>query len=249
MLSCYNSIEDCDDKGGDAMGYRARRRRRRMRLLAGICVLLLSAVVLVSCVAGSNVVWVRRLLGFDVTDYESESPIGTVPEDGEICSDLCARVGMIVGNTVDLQEFQGSAQAVKLYRDAILNSMLTQNYAQYTGDRRMIARVESAYPNLTASTLIPEEDFKNTVIRCFGGTDVGHADGVYFRYLEAASCYLSAVDGGRSKVDIRTQAVEETEHTYRLQFVLSDGEETSPVYTAVFVKREAGDCYLRSISF
>ena len=49
----------------------------------------------------------------------------------------------------------GSAsQAVRLYRDAILNSLIGSNYSAYVGNAALLETVEQSYPHLTAAVLM-----------------------------------------------------------------------------------------------
>ncbi|MBQ7335121.1 MAG: hypothetical protein IJW92_01430 [Clostridia bacterium] len=227
-------------------GYFSRRRRGRIGIFALIIVL--TALLLVSCVAGSNVLWVRGVLGLDARDYAAEPAERTLPHDGTVANGLCQMVSMVTGNSVALQSFQGTAQAVAHYRDQILNWMLCENYALYTGNSASIAAVEEAYPNTVSPTLIPAEDFENTVYRYFGGTSVDHNSGNAFAYLERAGFYSMSAQAYQGNVEIQILELEETLHTYRMTFRLFDGENRSEVYTAIFVKRDDGSCYWKALN-
>jgi len=50
------------------------------------------------------------------------------------------------------------------------------------------------------------------------------------------------------RADVAVDSLEETEHTYRMVFRLTDGEESSGAYCAVFVKRDDGSCYFYSLT-
>ncbi len=234
------------------MGYRYRRRRRRGRTKVAVVLtlIMLSCIFLVSCMASANVLWVRALLGYDTTDYEGEAAIASLPTDDARASELAEMVSILAEDRgVHLTAFCNTEEAVEHYRDAILGYMLRNNYSRYTGNRAEISRAAKSYPQLCVSTLIPESDFENTVYRYFGGTSVKNKSGALYSYLKRADCYTAPVSVSPRAVDIDVHSIEETANTYRMTFVLSDEQETSGVYTAVFVKREDGSCYFRSLSF
>ena len=230
-----------------AVRYRYRRRGRRTNRGMLILLLLLTAVFLVSCVAGSNPLWVRSVFGLDTVNYESEPTKQALAEDGEVTASLCDIVDILLTGTLDLTTFHSTAQVVKYYRDAILNRMLCENYALYVGNSSLVTVARENYPHMQLCTLIPEDDFENTVFRYFGGTSVSHGDGELFSYLSRAKAYTAPLQPRESKLQLDVVRAEETEHTYRLLFTLTDGGETSRTYTAVFVKRGDGSCYLYSL--
>lgn len=231
------------------MGYRYRRRRRRIRIAVTLVLVLLCSAFLVSCMASANVTWVRALLGFDVTDYEGEAAIATLSAEDERCGELCEMIGILSADRgTRLEAFENTSQAVSIYRDAILGYMLRENYSRYTGNRAELDRAASAYPQMHLSMLIPKSDFENTVFRYFGGVSVKNESGALYSYLNRAGCYTAPIQGQTHYTSIQVQSLEETAHTYRMKFVLSEGTETSGVYTAVFLKRDDGSCYFRSLA-
>ena len=48
---------------------------------------------------------------------------------------------------------------------------------------------------------------------------------------------------------IEVLLVEETANTYRMEFRLSDGEQLSSVYRAIFVKRDGADPYWKTLEY
>ena len=229
------------------MRYRYRRRRRRPNRGLLLLLLVLTAVFLVSCVAGSNPLWIRSVFGLDTVNYESERAERALEEDEEITASLCDTLGILFADSTDLTPFQNTAQAVKYYRDEILNRMLCENYSLYVGNSELLRGSADDTPYATLRTLIPESDFENTVYRYFGGTSVKHGSGEIFTHLARSNAYSSPVQPRESTLCLQMQNAEETEHTYRLSFTLSDGAETSRPYTAVFVKRDNGTVYLYSL--
>lgn len=231
------------------MGYRVRRRRRRIRIAVSSVLILICCIFLVSCMVSANVTWARGLLGYDVTDYEAEAVTAELEIESGLSRELCSMVSILSADRgISLTPFSTTAEAVSQYRDAILGYMLRDNYSRYTGNRSELERVHAAYPQMNLSTVIPVSDFENTVFRYFGGTSVKNESGALYSYLNRASCYTAPVQGRTHNVSTAVQSLEETAHTYRMQFLLSDETGESTPYTAVFLKREDGSCYFRSLS-
>ena len=229
------------------MRYRYRRRRRRPNRGLLLLLLVLTTVFLVSCVAGSNPLWIRSVFGLDTVNYESEAGERTLSEDDEAIAAMCDMLGILLSNNTELTPFQNTAQAVRYYRDEILNRMLCENYALYVGNSEQLKRAGDNTLYSTLHMLIPESDFENTVYRYFGGTSVKHGNGEVFAHLTRYNAYSAPVQPWESTLELQVQAAEETANTYRLLFTLSDGEQSSRPYTAVFVKRENGTFYLYSL--
>ena len=217
------------------------------RIGLAILLLVLSSVVLVSCMAGPNALWIRGLFGLDTNDYFSEAPLRQLQPDGATAALLTNMVTIIVSDNIHLSSFSGTGEAVRLYRDEILNDMLRDDYSRYTGNRQALDKVSAAYPYLSASTLISKEDFENVVFRFFGGTSVSHKKGDAFSYLSRAGYYTSPMQARACSAEVAVIELYETEHTYRMQFTLTANGETSDVYTAVFVKRTDGSCYWKAL--
>ena len=91
------------------------------------------------------------------------------------------------------------------------------------------------------------KDFENVVFRFFGGTSVSHKNGDAFSYLSRAGYYTSPMQARECAAEVEVLELYETEHTYRMQFILTAGAHSSDVYTAVFVKRDDGSCYWKAL--
>ena len=230
------------------MGYYGyKKRRKRLRTGTLLLLLLFCALFLVSCVTGANTLWVKGILGLDLTDYRAETVSKTLPLDGAVSDSLCYGIELLTVNTLDLKPFTKASQAVTYYREEILNSMLCEGYSHYTANSTSLSKVAAAYPNLNASTFIPAADLENTVSRYFGTQRVRHQDGELFKYLERAECYNFSLKAWERTVEVIPERIEETYHTYRFFFRLTDGEQISEPYCAVFVKRNDGTCYIRAL--
>ncbi len=212
-----------------------------------ILLLILCSVLLVSCMAGPNALWIRGLLGLDINDYFAEPPLRQLQPDGAAAALLCNMVTILVSDSIHLSPFSGTGEAVRLYRDAILNDMLRDDYSRYTGNREALETVGKNHPYFSSATLISSSDFENTVFRYFGGTSVQHRSGNAFTYLREAGYYASPLQARECLAQVNILQLHETEHTYRMQFSLTAGGETSNDYTAVFVKRSDGSCYWKAL--
>ena len=231
------------------MGYRYRRRKRRIRMTVSLILLAFSCIFLVSCMANANVTWVRGMLGYDVTDYEGEEIVATLSVDDVRAEALCDMVRILSADRgIHLACFSTTDEAVAQYRDAVLSYMLRQNYSRYTGNQAELAAAAEQYPQMQLSTLIPEQDFENVVFRYFGGVRVKNANGALYSYLKRAGCYTAPLQGRVHQTDILVLSLEETANTYRMQLQLREGDACSGTYTAVFVKRDDGSAYFRSLS-
>ena len=212
-----------------------------------VVVLLLVTLLLVSCMAGAGVLWVRGLFGWDVGAYAAEPVEKTHAADGDIALMLCDTVRVVLGDSVELEEFRGTSQAVKIYRDEILNHMLRSDYAAYTGNAATMRAVAEKYPALSVATLIPQKDFESAVYRYFGGSGVKHRSGDVFQYLGRADCYTTPVSARACRVEVKVISVEETANTYRMEFKLVKGSAVSDTYRAIFVKRADSTPYWKAL--
>ena len=204
------------------MGYYSHRKRRKhFRTGSLLLLLLFSALFLVSCVTGANTLWVKGILGLDLTDYRAETVTQTLPLEGEVADSLCQGIEIFTVNNTELKPFTKASQAVTYYRDEILNNMLCEGYSHYTANSANLAKVEAAYPNLNVSTLIPTADLENTVSRYFGTQRVRHMDGELFNYLDRAECYSFSIKAWERTVEVVPEQIEETYHTYRFSFHFS----------------------------
>jgi hypothetical protein len=217
------------------------------RIGLAILLLVLCSVLLVSCMAGPSALWIRGVFGLDVNDYFLEAPLRQLQPDGAAAAMLTNMVTIVVSDSVHLTPFSGTGEAVRIYRDAILNDMLRDDYSRYTGNRQSLDDVARAYPYLSAATLISKKDFENVVFRFFGGTTVSHKSGDAFSYLSRAGYYTSPLQARECVTEVNILELYETEHTYRMQFTLTANGETSESYTAVFVKRSDGSCYWKAL--
>ena len=228
------------------ISYRPRRRRHMRKSTLPILLLLISAL-LVSCTAGNNSAWFRSLLGTDVTAYRAESAVAALPTDGDTAQELTEVMDWFLSGSVHLEEFQNNRQALRYYRDALLNTLMRRNYAAYVGNPTLCSAISQAYPHITASVLIPQGDFESAASHCLGLSSVSNSNGKSFSYLPRAACYIPPQQARALTVSMTVLGLEETENTYRLSFKLEDTEGQSACYNAMFVKRDGATPYLKTL--
>lgn len=225
-----------------------RRRRRHMRKSTLFLLLFLLTALLVSCTAGSNSVWIRSLLGADVAAYRAEPVTATLDQTDEIAEELTDVMEHFLSSSVYLKEFQNGNQALRLYRDELLNDLMRRNYGAYVGNPTLCVAVSRSYPQMSASVLIPASDLETVASHCLGLSSVSNGNGKNASYLPRAACYIPPQQARALTVQMTVLSLEETENTYRLSFKLEDAEGQSACYRAMFVKRNGGTPYLKTLN-
>ncbi len=209
-------------------------------------ILLVQMLALASCAAGERLM---ARLGFDMHDYRGESVIRTHAADSEIAVSLADMTRTLTVSSPILTPFSGTKEASEVCRDAVLYRMLSEGYAQYAGNTELLAKAAAAYPQMQLTVVIPERDFEKEVYAVFGGREkITNKDGDLFTYLEKAKVYTTAVGTVENEVVTTVVRLEETERTYRLYFVNTLGEITSPTYCALIIRREDGTMYFSELS-
>lgn len=224
-----------------------RRRRRRMRAGTVAILIFLLAVLLVSCVAGSNAMWLPSLFGADVRIYQAEPIVVELPTDGARAKELTNAVEILVSSSAELTEFRSSKDAIRIYRNEILNALARSNYSAYVGNPTLSASLRQNYPHLNAALAIPAEDFENAASRYFGAGAVTNKDSECFSYLGKSACYVTPAQAKSLTVTLTPESLVETERTFRFAFALTDSDGHSVPYNALFVKRSDGSAYLKAL--
>lgn len=210
-----------------------------------VSVMILCCLFMSSCALGDALL---GALGFDTHDYENEAVIASHGADSETVEPLREMVKMLSVNNPTVPEFENSGDVVFECRDAVLNYMVCTSFAKYTGNPELINNVSDAYPELQVITVIPSEDYEDTVYTFFGGnTKLSHKSATLFTYLDKVGSYIALTVPVEYEVDINVLSCEETENTYRLTFKNTLGEVSSPIYKALIIKREDGSCYFKSL--
>ena len=210
---------------------------RMQRLIS----LMLSLLLLTSC-------GILDKLGFDTYDYMSESVTVTHKTDSEIAGVLKNVLSVLITDSPELVTFESMGDAIKSYRDAVLDYMLETGYSMYSGNTRLIGEAEKAYPEYSITQIIPESDFEATMYRYFGGdVMINHKDGSRFRYLDKVEAYVPTVAIGASGFEAEITAVSETDKTYRVWFCVASKNVTSEEYFALIIKRDDGTLYIKKL--
>ncbi len=187
-------------------------------------------------------------LGFDTHNYRGEETLAVLDTEGEEAQRLAAMTRSLTVNTPYLNPFSGVREAAQACRDAVLNRMLEENYAQYAGNRALIDRAAEAYPQMQLSVLIPAADFESVVYATFGGSEkIANRSGALFQYLDKIDAYTTAANPQPSEVTVTVLRLEETERTYRMWFRNRVDGIVSPEYFVLIVKRGDGSLYFMEL--
>lgn len=216
------------------------------RILVFFAFVIALCAALSSCSFGDAVL---SAMGFDTHDYEGEEVIETLDADSEEVLRLYEMVRILTVNNPILPEFTSPGEAVNDCRDAILNYMLSTEFAKYMGNLDLINDAQAEYPELKLISVIPTDDFENFVYTYFGGNaKVSHSDSELFKFLDKADAYTAVTVPIESHVAVEAIKCEKTEKTYRFKFRCSLGDVTSPVYNAIIVNRADGSSYFKSLT-
>lgn len=187
-------------------------------------------------------------LGFDTYDYMSETVTGSYDINSETAVMLEKLLGVLVLDSPVLETFDSMSDAIRAYRDAVLNYMLQSDYSKYSGNVELIEKAERAYPEYNITQIIPESEFEATMYRYFGGdVMITHRDGSRFKYLSKVGAYISAVSPASNGLHVDITSLEETAKTYRVRFRVLSEELFSEEYFALVIKREDGTYYIKKL--
>ena len=202
---------------------------------------LLSLLMLSSCT-------ILDKLGFDTYDYMSETVTQTHEAEGETALMLSDVLNILVTDSPELVKFEHMGDAIKAYREAVLDYMLETGYSKYSGNTALMSEAAEKYPEYSITQLIPEREFEATMYRYFGGdVMITHSDGSRFKYLEKVSAYVSAVPMSDSGYRAVITAVSETDKTYRVWFFVSSETIRSDDYFALIIKRDDVTLYIKKL--
>jgi len=188
-------------------------------------------------------------LGIDTKDYSSEAVTVNYQTDSDKTKELCELVKMLFLDSPEIEEFSTSSEATELFRDSLLNYMLSTNYARYCNELEELDKAAEEYPQMIISNLIPASEFEKTYYRYFGGSaKITNKSGEYFMYLPKLEAYTALSHPIDDRVKIIPVALVETENTYRLTVKLSLGSTTSSEYEILLLKRDDDTVYFRSLT-
>ncbi len=189
-------------------------------------------------------------LGFDTYDYMGEEVKYIHEPNDETALMLEELLMILITDSPKLPTFDNMSDAIREYRDAVLEYMLAGGYAKYSGNTALIEKAVKQYPEYQITEIIPESEFEATMYQFFGGdVKITHHDGNRFKYLPAVGAYISLVATTNSGLYADITSLAETEKTYRVRFtVCSDENDTaSPEYFALIIKREDGTFYIKKL--
>ncbi len=207
---------------------------------------LLLATLLVFGIFGCGEEEVNDLLGGN-EDYSKEESLGDI-ESASVISSMTSAVTALTVNSADLPEFSSPGEIIASCQDAILNYMLSADYSRFSSNTSLLAEISAQYPNMTVTAAIGAKDYESALYKLFGysGT-VRHGETKRFSYLTRVKAYTPMAPATASNVALDIQSAYETEHTYQMTFFALLEDEMSPLYTAVFIKKDSGS-YLKSLS-
>jgi hypothetical protein len=212
---------------------------KKLRRAVSALLMLAICAMLCSCATES----LLSNLGFDTHDYASEPTLTVCDADSETGQSIAAMLRILYVDSPYLTSFKGVGDAVELYKDSVLNYMVSYDYAKYTGTS-LIDEASKAYPHMTITTMIPAEDFENTMYTYFGGSEkIINSNGRIFSYLDKVDGYTPVTKPQTTRVVTEIRSIEETENTYRVVFVNRLDDEISPEYFTVIIKRDDGTAY------
>ena len=185
---------------------------------------------------------------FGQNKYDNEAVVRILPTDGEEAETLSEMVRMLSVNSPIIPEFDGIGEAMKSCRDSVLNYMLLKNYGKYTGNIEKLDAAVAEYPQMQITNLIPAREFEETVYAAFGGNwKISNESGRLFIYLDKVSSYTSVTVLNSDPISIEVIELAETENTYRMRVKNTVGDIVSPEYSIVFIKRDDGTAYFKSV--
>lgn len=216
-----------------------------LKKTSAVIMLLFTAFFLFSCDTVNSAL---LYIGIDAHDYKNEPVINTLKTSDETVLKLIDTLDVIVLDNVELKEFSSHKSVPELYTDELLSYLLNTRFSKYNGNPALMRDVESKYPGLYATTIIPADDFDSLMQKHFGaGSSVVHRNGDIFRYLSKVNMYVTEVQPLKRTVDITVISAEETEMTFRVKFTLTGADSEERAYCGIFAKREKGDPYLKML--
>lgn len=218
-----------------------------MKKISLIATALALSLLLCSCDV-SPLDYIYSILGIDNTDYYAEEVI-SLPDADSIEIKRLAETARILAYGDEIITFDNFGSVKEKYLDIVLNYLGGEFYAKYSADTEMMDKLSEFYPELTVNTLIPRDDYENTVYTYFGGSRrAAVASSTTYSYLDKIDAFLLTGTVDQPEVSCHVVYAEETEHTYRLDLYFFEGGERSKDYEVVFMKRESGEAYIYRVS-
>ena len=190
----------------------------------------------------------KEMIESGTQDYSNEPVIDSATEDDDVVSELSEIIYALTIDSLTLPCFSDTSSAISKCGDSLLNHLLTTNYSRFSGSTEALQKAAKEYPHLGITAAIGKGDYEGALYKYFNhGGNIRHSDTSRFRYLSKIEVYIPAVQAQANSFELDIVSIDETQSTYRMTFYCTDGEEVSPEYYAVFVKRENSSCYIQSI--
>lgn len=203
--------------------------------------LAIALIALSSCSAGG-------IIPSGEKDYSNETVIGSASGNTAVVTELSQIIYALTIDSIKLPEFSDTASAISKCGDSLLNHLLTTNYSRFSGSTEVLKKAAEEYPHLGITAAIGTGDYEGALYKYFNhGGNIRHSDTSRFRYLSKIKAYIPAVQAMANSFSLDIVAIDETPSTYRMTFYCTEGDEVSPEYYAVFVKRDKGGCYIQSV--
>ena len=222
--------------------------KRKIARTAAAASVLFLMILMTSC---SPFGGIAEKLGFDIYDYMGEKVLNVLPADGseaEMAEDV---LKILVTDSLHLETFDSTEDAIALYSDSVLQYMLADGFAKYSGNSELIEKASEQYPGYVITVIIPQSDFEATMYRYFGGdVKIMHGDTARFTYLSRAGAYTTSLMPHGERFSPSVTYIAETERTYRVRFVVRDLKDPSSVsgeYFALIIKRGDGTYYIKKL--
>ncbi len=182
-----------------------------------------------------------------VGEYLNETVIGSASENASVISELSDIISALTIDSIRLPEFSDTSTAISKCSDSLLNHLLTTDYSRFTGNTAVKDAAEK-YPELGITAAIGTSEFEGALYKYFNhGGNIRHSDTARFRYMPKIEAYIPAVQSAANSFSLDVISIDETPNTYRMTFYCKRGDEISPEYNAVFIKREKGGCYIAAL--
>lgn len=195
--------------------------------------------------------WLNLLstFGYDTNNYaEEEIKAFYSEETDEAVQQTMELARTLVLNSLNLPDFTGAQTAVENYQDAVLMSMLCDNYSRYAGNPALLQEYEEENPNIKCFALIPAAEYEAKIYTIFGGSwKLSNHSSTLFSYSKKHQAYLLITTFAHPQAAPVFVSLAETEHTFRLVFRVSLDELLSDPYEALFFKRDDGTLYFRHL--
>lgn len=184
----------------------------------------------------------------DTDKYENETITGSAANRPEVVSALSEKITALTVDSIDMPTFSDMETAVSLCRDSVLNYLLTTKYSRFSGNTSVLTEAAKQYPSMNITCAVGGRDLEGELYNLFNrGGNIRQGDTERFKYLSKIEAYVPAVQPQACTYSLDIVSIDETENTYRMTFYCMRGDEVSPEYLAIFVKRKGTDCYIKSL--